>query len=179
MDPKEIKIVVPLKDQERLYEQLFEDRARETGISRKDLPEVVTIDVMRGQQSRVVIYDMVVTCGDGSHGLGIVGNEFRANLAVTRASDTLIIIGSSETVDVFPKFWSWMMLQEDMPSEPLPYAVQYILKLKEAGLSFPARTPVIRHRLEEFRVKPEWFKKDHGFLEWEYEIGHTGGYDRN
>lgn len=171
---KDIKIIVQFKDQQRLYAQYFAER---TDIAPENLPTVLTLDTFRGAQSRVVIYDLVVTCGDDSHGLGIVANEFRANIAATRASETFIIVGSRELVDVFPSFWPWFCQRAGTPGEPLPYIVQYAKMLKDAGLSFrPKTAPCVASA---FNVKLEWYKTEEGFLEWEWPVHHTSNYDKN
>ena len=176
----DIKIITQLKDQERLYEQEFEHRATKSGFKRQDLPEVFTVDKSRGLQSRVIIYDLVVTCGDARHGLGILNNELRANFAATRASETLIIVGSIEMVGIFPVFWQWMSSQEGIPTEPLPYNVEYVLKLKRAGLSFKPPTPTRDHHEEEelFRKNCKLNERE-GNHDWAGELGRTRGYDRN
>ena len=177
----DIKIMTQLKDQETLYEQEFKHRATMSGVKRQDLPGVFTVDALRGLQSRVIIYDLVVTCGDARHGLGILNNEMRANVAATRASDTLIIIGSSELVEIFPDFWQWMSLQEGIPTEPLPYNVEYVVKLKKDGLSFKPPTPVRRnHDEEEIRFKESCkIRESVGHHDWVGELGRTRNYDRN
>jgi hypothetical protein len=64
----------------------------------------------------VIIYDLVVTCGDDAHGLGVIHNDFRTSLATTRATDTLIIVGSRELLTVFPQFWTWKMIVQEGPA---------------------------------------------------------------
>ena len=48
---------------------------------------MMTGDTFTGGETRVVIYDLVITCNDSSYGLEIVANEFSANTVVTRATE--------------------------------------------------------------------------------------------
>ena len=164
IDLKDFVIVVQFKDQQRLYEQVFKEGTKQTQIMPSSMPKVVTLDTFRGNQARVVIFDLVITCGDSSHGLGIMANELRANIAATRATETFIIVGSSELVNVFPSFWRWFMERQGDPGQPLPYIVQYAENLRKQGLSFTPRTPE-RSTYPEFVIEPEWIKSVEEFLE--------------
>ena len=168
-----ITIVTQYKDQARLYDLEFENRAKEDGISKQNLPNVATLDTLRGHQAKVIIYDLVVTCGDKAHGLGIMNNDLRATLAATRATDTLIIVGSRELVTLFPEFWYWMNRRTGLTDNPLPLIVQYAKSLWNDGLSF--EPPTDTRRKCAFPLKKEWFKKDKGFMPWEWNRNNMTG----
>lgn len=173
LNPRDIKIVTPYKDQLRLYDMEFDNRAKESGVPKGRLPQPVTLDLFRGREARVIIYDIVVCCGDSKHGLGVVNNDFRACVAATRASDTLIIVGSRELLTVFPEFWDWMNCRIRATDNPLPMTVQYAEHLAKAGLSFNPPTP--ERDPCEFPLKDEWTKKDDGFRDFEWDRFNTSG----
>jgi superfamily I DNA and/or RNA helicase len=173
MNVNDIKIVTQYKDQARLYGLEYDNRAKESGIQGRCLPQVVTLDTLRGHEAKVIIYDLVVTCGDKEHGLGIVNNELRACIAATRASDTLIIVGSRELVTTFPDFWSWMNRRTGASDNPLPLIVRYAKALRNAGLSF--EPPTEKREACPFGLKKEWFSKETGFMPWEWTRNNTSG----
>jgi hypothetical protein len=170
---EDITIVTQYKDQARLYDLEFGNRAKEDGIPKNSLPNVVTLDTIRGHQAKVIIYDLVVTCGDKTHGLGIINNDLRATLAVTRATDILIIVGSRELVTLFPEFWSWMNKQARLTDNPLPLIVRYAKSLRDDGLSF--EPPTETRKKCAFPLRKEWFKDDRGFMPWEWNRNNMTG----
>jgi hypothetical protein len=131
---------------------------------------------MRGHQAPIIIYDLVVTCGDASHGVGIVAEEFRANIAATRATDVLIIVGSSQILTSFPGFWTELMRFKNT-SEPLPYIVSYIKALDGEGLHFTA--PTRNGRLAAYLQPKHCWKRNDGDFEgaWERDAHFTAHYD--
>lgn len=173
LNARDIKIVTQYKDQVRLYNREFDNRAKNGGIPKRSLPEPITLDTLRGQQAKVVIYDLVVTCGDQEHGLGIINNEFRACLAATRATDTLIIVGSRELVTTFPDFWKWMNRRTGAFDNPLPLIVRYAKFLRDAGLSFEPATD--ERDMCDFPLQDAWFRTGSGFLEWESNRNNDSG----
>ena len=170
---EDITIVTQYKDQARLYDLDFGNRMKEDGIPEHSLPNVVTLDTLRGHQAKVIIYDLVVTCGDKSHGLGIINNDFRACLALTRASDILIIVGSYELVTLFPDFWYWMNRRTGLTNNPLPLIVRYAKSLRDNGLSF--EPPTEKRKECAFPLKKKWYKDDKRFMPWEWNRNNTTG----
>ena len=138
----DIKVITPYADQVRCYEQHFKDLASkfEATVRREDLPEVLTVDRMRGKEASVIIYDLTVTCGDKSHGIGIVADELRAHIASTRAKDMFVIVGSWAILGIFPRFWQGLSTRMKKDGRPLPYIVEYARQLKMANLLFDAPT---------------------------------------
>lgn len=67
----DVRIITPYADQLRLYTREYERTAEHLQLTEQLFPEVTTSDSMRGHQAPIIIYDMVVTCGDSSHGCGI------------------------------------------------------------------------------------------------------------
>jgi superfamily I DNA and/or RNA helicase len=122
---EDIKVVTPYSDQLRCYQRVFERTTSQLKLESDPFPEVRTVDSMRGHQAFIVIYDLVVTCGDKSHGIGIVSEEFRAKNVATRATDVFIIVGSSEILTIFPIYWKELMRFNEA-KEPLPYIVSYL-----------------------------------------------------
>jgi AAA domain len=173
---EDIKVVAPYADQLRCYER---EHGRETARLRLEshpFPEVRTVDSMRGHQACIIIYDLVVTCGDGSHGLGICAEEFRANIAATRATDMFIIVGSSKILTEFPLFWAELM-KFKQTNEPLPYIVSYIKDLDEGGLTVTAPTP--NGRMQEYIPPRQWWKQRSDDFEgaWERDAHSTAHCD--
>ena len=125
----------------------------------------------------------MTTCGDSSHGIGIVAEEFRANMAATRATDMFIIVGSSELLGLFREFWAGLMKFSGKPNAPLPYIVQYIDELNKKKLSFSPKTRYVEHddyeppeRFHKNRLE-ELAKGDHQGA-WEKTSHHSHDYDR-
>lgn len=173
IDANDVKIVTQYENQSRLYNLEYDNRARESDVTGKGLPQVVTLDTLRGHQAKVIIYDVVVTCGDKQHGLGIVNNELRACIAATRAIDTLIIVGSRELVTTFPGFWSWMNRRTGASDNPLPLIVRDVKSLGGAGLS--VEPPTETRPAYAFDLKKAWLTKDKGFVSWLWAMNNTSG----
>jgi AAA domain len=172
----DIKVVTPYADQLRCYNREYEEETQRLGLESHPFPEVRTLDSMRGHQASIIIYDIVVTCGDSSHGIGICGEEFRANIASTRATDMFIIIGSSKILTNFPLFWAELRkFKQDR--EPLPYIVSYIQALHEEGLAYTAPTP--KRGLRDFIPPRQCWKPRSDNFEgaWEREAHSTAHYD--
>ena len=172
INKSKIKIVTPYGDENRLYEEAYKVRHKTCGKpAPEELPAVVSLDSMRNTESAVVVYDLTVTCGDKSHGIGIVGDEMRTNIALTRASDILIVVGSKELTSVFPGFWNFWCSERGLKHEPLPYIVEFAAKMKEKGLYF---VPKINTPLPyvSFDVSPAWHKEFNSHLDWEYDRNH-------
>ena len=172
INKSKIKIVTPYGDQQRLYEEVFRVRHKTHGKpAHRAFPAVVSLDSMRNSEAAIIIYDLTVTCGDKSHGIGIVGDEMRTNIALTRASDILIVVGSKELTDTFPGFWNFWCGERGHKHEPLPYIVEFAVKMKEQGLYF---TPEVKTPLPyvSFDVNPAWHKEFDSHLDWEYDRNH-------
>ena len=176
---EDIVIITQYRDQVRLYEKTFEERAKEHDISVRDLPLVTTLDRFRGQQATIIIYDLVVTQGDSSHGIGIVADEWRANFVATRATDMLLLVGSVELVTVFPAYWRELMAVCGTPSQREPYIVEYCTTLSEEGLAFVPHTPAMN--VIPFQIpKHLWTDdKDDFDASWERATNYSYGYDPN
>jgi hypothetical protein len=154
----------------RLCELEFKNRQQESGVHKSSLPKPLALDTLRGRECRVVIYDLMVTCGDDA---GFINIDFCASLAMTRATDTLIIVGSRELLTVFPQFWIWKNNRARRSRTPFPMTVQYAKLLGEAGLSF---NPPTRKRTPcDFKVQKDWYKKDSGFHDWKWDNNNGSG----
>ena len=172
IDKSKIKIVTPYGDQQRLHQEVARVQHKTYGKpAPEELPAVLSLDSMRNKESAVIIYDLTVTCGGKSHGIGIVGDEMRTNIALTRASDILIVVGSKELTGVFPGFWNFWCNERGLKHEPLPYIVEFAVKMKEKGLYF---VPKIKTPLPyvSFDVNPAWHKEFNSHLDWEYDRNH-------
>lgn len=99
--------------------------------------------------------------------MGIVADEPRADSTMTRASNAVIVVASWESTHVFPDFWRSMHDH----SEPLPYIVELISKLKEEQLCFHPAADIPTPR-DPFTIAEERYKKHHGHVECEHN-GHT------
>jgi hypothetical protein len=119
----------------------LDNRQKESGVHKSSLPKPLTLETIGGRQSKVILYGLVVTCGDDTHGLGVVNNDFRASLSTTRATDKLIIVGSRELLTVFPQFWTWKNDRAGRPRTTFPMTVHSAKLPREAGLSFNPPTP--------------------------------------
>jgi len=177
----DIVVITPYRDQVKYYQQCFTARASEVGLKIEDFPKVTTFDNFRGKEARVVILDLVVTCADNKHGMGIVGDECRSNLACTRARDTLIMVGSMRMTGDFARKWEETQRSEarqnNTPVKPLPYFVQYAKMLNEQGLVF--YDPGVKYKSISYKV-PEGVKRQ--ILKgdtWTRSEYNTAGYDRN
>lgn len=173
VSPDAVKVITPYADQVRAYEEEYARLMEQRNCGREDFPEVTTVDSIRGQQSSIIIYDLVVTCGDASHGIGIVADEYRANLAATRATDMLIIVGSEDILTIFPEYWKGLMKLNKTPKRPLPYIVQYCEELNCQGLMVTGPTADLRKpqynpprhvwtkRGDDEDFHPSWERGDH------------------
>ena len=79
-------------------------------------------------------------------------------MAATRATEMFIIVGSHESLPVFPEFWHALMRFNNTPKTPLPYIVQYISELSETGRSFIPKTQVV-HEEDYMPPKYRWKNK--------------------
>jgi AAA domain len=180
VDPADVTIITQYADQLRAYEKKFEEvkeLQESLGLEASPFPRVTTLDSMRGHQSPVVIYDMVVTCGDASHGIGIVAEEYRANIAATRATDVFVIVGSEEILTKFPAFWRALMLFNDS-KQPLPYIVSYIQQLQRDDCYF--RAPTRDSKPADYLPPPKYWKpKEQGDFQggWEKTAHYIANYD--
>jgi AAA domain len=173
---EDIKVVTPYADQLRCYGREYEAEMQKLGLDSHPFPEVRTVDSMRGHQACIIIYDLVVTCGDSSHGIGICAEEFRANIASTRATDIFIIVGSSKLLTIFPRFWAELMMFKQA-REPMPYIVSYIQALDEEGLACTA--PTLGKGMRGY-IPPRqcWKPKSENFEgAWERDAHSTAHYD--
>ena len=141
MPASDILIITPYAHQTEFYMQMFGEKLKRGQLTSSEVPDVVTIDQSRGRERRVVILDLVVTLGDSCHEIGIVASELRAHIAVTRAQDFLIIVGSTEFVDYYPRFCEWLTSKGERPDEPLPYFVEYVQNLSLHGRVYIPPTP--------------------------------------
>ncbi len=129
----DIKVITPYADQMRCYEREYEKVTKQVQLETHPFPEVRIIDSMRGHLAPIIIYDMVLTCGGKSHGMGTCEEGFRANIAAILATNLSIIVESSEILTGFLKLFAGT--DEIMKyHELLPYIVSYIKNLKEEGL---------------------------------------------
>lgn len=177
MPGTDILIITPYSDQVRLYNQVFDEKQKRGQLNAAFRPKVATVDQSRGREARVVIFDLVVTCADRFHSNGIVADELRAKVAVSRAQEFLIIVGSSEFIDVYPQFYHWLMIEGRKPNEPLPFLVQYAEALHKQGRGY---TPKTEYGSEIVFVKRDTWKReedcDHTWGNW---IHRTDKFDRN
>ncbi|KAL9623236.1 MAG: hypothetical protein Q9160_002551 [Pyrenula sp. 1 TL-2023] len=154
---EETVILVPYADQYRLYaEKVLPRLAVELGTSTENLPKATTVESMRGHEAKYIIYDLVVTSGDRSHGMGIVMDNFLAHLASTRASEAFIIFGSEDILNVFPQFWACLNEFERKRGRPLPYIAEYVLELARKRLVFQA--PVEEYTSYGFQSDERWHR---------------------
>lgn len=142
---KEMALITPYSDQRRMYNEmvipeLVKKLSKElrTYITGSDFPEAKSIERMRGHEVKYVIYDIVITAGDKSHGLGIVTDNFFAHVASTRAREMFLIFGSEELLNTFPNFWQCLNEFDGKPHRPLPYIAEYVQTLDSKGLRVEA-----------------------------------------
>ena len=175
----EITIITPYTDQVRLYKQTFEEMMMcrvNDPYNPDDIPHVMTIDQMRGKQSRVIIFDLTVTLGDPYHSIGIVANLLRANIAVTRAEDFLIIVGSHEFAYNIPEFYAWMEVRNFIPHESKPFLLEYVEDLISRDLDFTPPTKSKQHVWFVPSTERKYDDCDHLWGRW---MHRTSAFDRN
>ncbi|KAL9112004.1 MAG: hypothetical protein Q9227_003624 [Pyrenula ochraceoflavens] len=165
MSSNDIALLVPYRDQVYYYNNVLGPRkARDLGVSENLFSLARTVDSMRGKEARFVIYDLVLTGGQDRIGLGIVQENYRAHVASTRASECLIIVGSSDLWEVFPSLWKLIkefekltrakanetkvqrgqgkaISSNEQADDSLPYIVDYANYLMQQDLVFTPPTP--------------------------------------
>ena len=146
--PDDVVVLTPYRAQVELYEDVIRERTKDRAIERDSLPCIVTFDSFRGREANIIILDLVVTTERGSHQFGIVGHEYRALLATTRAKKMLIIVGSMGMLEgSFVRSWAERMteLSRDKKGNShfifdkaeVPYVVAYAEYLLQQKLVFP------------------------------------------
>lgn len=151
-------LITPYADQCRIHnDAVLPKLARSLSADINQLPEARTVDSMRGREAKYVIYDLVVTSSDKSHGIGIVMDNYLAHLALTRAQEMFIIFGSEKLLTVFPSFWVCLNQFDGKPGRELPYIAEYVRELAEYGLDFTA--PVVEVPKYNY-VAPDWAHRE-------------------
>lgn len=84
-----ITIITSYNAQKALYMKMIRGLQEQTGIPFDNLPRVATIDSMQGHESDIVILDWVNGYG---RQLGFLRDDRRANVALTRAHASLIVL---------------------------------------------------------------------------------------
>lgn len=149
---KDIVVVTYYRAQVLLYGQVLRRRAQEAGINMQDLPSIVTLDSFRGKEAPIVILDIVVHDKRGSHGLGMVGDEYRAIVATTRAKEALMIVGNMKILErSYITYWvkAMTLLMTDPKTkkssfvfqrEKVPYFIDYAEHLRGRRLVFDIKS---------------------------------------
>ena len=181
--PSDIAVITPYKDQVRLYEQTIQHVAEREGLEVSDFPQAYTIDSLRGKEKRIVIFDVVVTDEARSRGvpnLGIVADEFKVNVACTRACDMFIMVGHPSMMSTRfsqdQKTTQAAASREDSPQKPLPYVLEYADYLEMQGLVY--YDPYVNWSGVEFKDLERAPKGAYSPF-WERKEFNTAGFDQN
>ncbi|KAI9878700.1 MAG: hypothetical protein M1830_010793 [Pleopsidium flavum] len=94
-----IYILVPYRDQRRVYMEKIYGQARKLNLPLSEFPRVMTIDSSQGNEAYMVIFDTVISQAKRSSDLGFMKDSRRLNSACTRGADVLLFVGNGAVLD--------------------------------------------------------------------------------
>ena len=93
LDMANIAVLAMYSRQKVIISTLFTQLAKRLGLPRSAFPIVSTADSFQSHERQMIILDPVVT-----DDLGFVEDEYRMNMACTRARDIFVLVGSKSTM---------------------------------------------------------------------------------